>query len=231
VRRELVDRERQRRQSEEAKHLADQAADIARFLNEDFDSFRDKISKVRVKAAGLVDLADTPTPGDLMDGLVDGEEVPSVLTSPVGGMGAEGDARADGDVPRELRPELKAEEDGKLTGKSAPQSHRPAGKRGGFRVEFKAMGSEEDRAIYRGEERTIYINTDHPQLLAAKGAASIEDPTFRRLAYEDAFMEYAIAISSELGKRGEYADWSDPIYEVRETVNRLARKGARLYII
>lgn len=87
VRRELVDRERQRRQSEEAKHLAGQAADIARFLNEDFDSFRDKISKVKVKAAGLVDSADAPTPGDSMVGLVDGDEVVSVLTSPVGGLG------------------------------------------------------------------------------------------------------------------------------------------------
>jgi hypothetical protein len=230
VRRELVDRERERRQSQEAKHLADQAAEIARFLNEDFDSFRDKISKVRVKAAGLVDLADAPTSGDSMDGLTDGDEVPSVLTSPVGG-GADGDAGGDGDVPRQLKPELKAEAGGKLTGKSAPQSQRPAGKRGGFRVEFKAMGGEEDRAIYQGEERTIYINTDHPQLLAAKGSASIGDPTFRRLAYEVAFTEYAIAISSELGKRGEYSDWSDPIYEVRETVNRLARRGARLYII
>jgi hypothetical protein len=231
VRRDLVEHERQRRQSEEARHLADQAADIARFLNEDFDSFRDKISKVRVKTAGLVDLADTPMPGDSMDGLLDGDEVPSVLTSPVGGVGAEGDTGAGGDIPRELKPELKAEEGGKLTGKIAPQSQRPTGKRGGFRVEFKAMGNEEDRAIYRGEERTIYINTDHPQLLAAKGTASIEDPTFRRLAYEVAFTEYAIAISSELGKRGEYSDWSDPIYEVRQTVNRLARKGARLYII
>jgi len=230
VRRELVDRERQRRQSEEAKKLSDQAADIARFLNEDFDSFRDKISKVKVKTAGLVDLADSPTPGDSMDGLLDGDEVPSVLTSPVGGVGAEGDTGADGDVPPELKPELKAEEGGKLTGKNAPQSQRPVGKRGGFRVEFKATGSEDDRARYYRDERTISINIDHPQLSAAKGAASIEDPTFRRLAYEVAFTEYAIAISSELGERGEYSDWNDPIYEIRETVNRLARKGARLYI-
>jgi hypothetical protein len=231
VRRELVDRERQRRESEEARRLADQGADIARFLNEDFDSFRDKINKVRVKAAGLVDLADTPAPGDSMNGLVDGGEVPSVLTSPVGGVGAEGDDAADGDIPRALRPELKAEQDGKMTGKNAPQSQRPAGKRGGFGVEFKAMGSEDDRARYFRDERTICINTDHPQLLAAKGAGSIEDPTFRRLAYEVAFTEYAIAISSELGERGEYSDWSDPIFEVRATVNRLARKGARLYTI
>ncbi len=231
VRRDLVDRERQRRESEEAKHLADQAADIARFLNEDFDSFRDKINKVRVKAAGLVDLANAPAPGDSIDGLVDGGEVPSVLTSPVGGVGAEGGDGVDGDIPRELNPELKAEEDGKLTGKNAPRSQRPSSKRGGFGVEFNAMGSEEERARYSPDDRIIYINTDHPQLLAAKGAASIEDPTFRRLAYEVAFTEYAIAISSELGKRGEYSDWSDPLFDVRETVNRLARKGARLYRI
>lgn len=231
VRREMVDSERHRRQGEEAKRLADQAADIARFLNEDFDSFRDKISKIRVKSAGLVDRTDAPAPGDSMDGLVGGDEVPSILTSPAGGIGADGDSGANGDVPRDLKPELKAEENGKLTGKNAPQSQRPTGKRGGFRVEFKPMGSEEDRAIYRGEERVIYINLDHPQLSAAKGAGSVEDPIFRRLAYEVAFTEYAIAISSELGKRGEYSDWSDPIYEVRETVNRLARKGARLYIM
>jgi hypothetical protein len=231
VRREMVDSERQRRQSEESKRLADQAADIARFLNEDFDSFRDKISKIRVKSAGLVDRSDVPAPGDSMNGLVDGDEVPSVLTSPVGGIGEDGDTGTDGDIPRELRPELRAEENGKLTGKNALQSQRPAGKRGGFRVEFKAMGGEEARAIYQGEERVIYINLDHPQVSAAKGAGSIEDPTFRRLAYEVAFTEYAIAISSELGKRGEYSDWSDPILEIRETVNRLARKGARLYML
>ena len=97
VRRQMVDSERQRRQGEEARRLADQAADIARFLNEDFDSFRDKISKIRVKSAGLVDRVDVPAPGDSMDGLVDGDEVPSILTGPVGGIGADGDGGTDGD--------------------------------------------------------------------------------------------------------------------------------------
>jgi hypothetical protein len=72
---------------------------------------------------------------------------------------------------------------------------------------------------------------DHPQLAAAKGTADTEDPTFRRLAYEVAFTEYAIAVSSELGRTGEYSDWSDPIYEVRQTINRLARKGSHLYTL
>jgi len=230
VRKELVERERQHRMGEEAKRLAEQASDIARFLNEDLDTFRDKLNKIRAKAAGLVDLSDAPAPGDSLDGLTNGNEVPSVLTSPVGSPGAEGNYGGDGGTPRELQPELRAEQDGKLTGRKAPQSQRPTAGRGGFRVEFKPMGHDEHRAIYQADERTIYINLEHPQLTAARGNGSTEDPTFRRLAYEVAFTEYAIALSSELGKRGEYSDWMDPIYEVRDTVNRLARKGARLYI-
>jgi hypothetical protein len=93
------------------------------------------------------------------------------------------------------------------------------------------MGAEERRATYSPEERTIYINLEHPQLVAARGYGGIEEPMFRRLAYEVAFTEYAIALSSELAQRGEYLDPSDPIYEIRETINRLARRGASLYSI
>jgi hypothetical protein len=91
------------------------------------------------------------------------------------------------------------------------------------------MGVDERRATYSPDERTIYLNLDHPQLVAARGAGGIDEPMFRRLAYEVGFTEYAIALSSELARRGEYLDPSDPIYEIRETVNRLARRGASLY--
>ncbi len=96
-------------------------------------------------------------------------------------------------------------------------------------MQFQNIGKEERRATYSTDERTIYINLDHPQLVAARGSGDTAQPTFRRLAYEVAFTEYAIALSSELAQRGEYLDPSDPIYEIRETVNRLARRGASLY--
>ena len=57
----------------------------------------------------------------------------------------------------------------------------------------------------------------------------MEDPIFRRLAYEVAFSEYAIALAQELAKRDEYRDPTDPIFDIRETLNRVARKGASLY--
>jgi hypothetical protein len=91
------------------------------------------------------------------------------------------------------------------------------------------MGTEESRALYVREDRTIYINTDHPQLIAAKGMDSVESTIFQRLAYEIAFSEYAIALAAELNANGEYIDPSDPIVSIRETINRIARKAAYLY--
>ena len=101
--------------------------------------------------------------------------------------------------------------------------------RGGFKVTFEPMGVEENRAKYSSSERTIYINLDHPQLVAAKGNGTIEDPTFKKLAYEVAFTEYAIALAGELSSNGEYIEISDPILDIREAINRVARKIAYLY--
>ena len=63
----------------------------------------------------------------------------------------------------------------------------------------------------------------------ARGGRTVDDPVFRRLAYEVAFTEYAIALAQELEKRGEYLDPSDPLVDIRATINRVARRGAHLY--
>ena len=102
-------------------------------------------------------------------------------------------------------------------------------RRGGFTIEFDHQGQESDRATYVAEKRTIYVNLDHPQIATALQGRDPEDPVFRRLAYEVAFAEYAIAVASELDNRGEYIDASDPIVDIRETINRVARSAASLY--
>jgi hypothetical protein len=97
-------------------------------------------------------------------------------------------------------------------------------------VKFDFMGAESHRAKYVSGERTIYLNLDHPQLAAAKGTGPVDDPVFRRLAYEVAFSEYAIALAMELAQLdGYYIDPTDPIFDIGETLNRLARRGAHLY--
>lgn len=40
---------------------------------------------------------------------------------------------------------------------------------------FKNLGAQEYRAKYAQDERTIYVNLDHPQIAAAKGLADIDE--------------------------------------------------------
>lgn len=229
VRRELVEREKKRKTSEEAQRLAAEASEIARFINEDFVGFRDKVAKIRAKAPGKVDLAAAET-SDRAPGsdLLFGSEVPAEVTNPTGNAGARGGGGGGGGEPRMLMPQVQAASGDNL-GRPASTRLPQQRPRGGFNVEFQAMGVDERRPTYSPDDRTIYINLEHPQLVAARGNGGIQEPLFQRLTYEVAFTEYAIALSSELAQRGEYLDPSDPIYEIRETVNRLARRGASLY--
>ena len=235
VRRKLADAERQRRAGEEARKLKEQAEEIARVINEDFDAFRQRIAKAKAKAVGGLDHMEAQLEvGKDADDLLFGSELPAEVTAPISGPGvSDGGDGPDGppDVePPDFRPRVtpgspEAEKKGRLAGGTANKP-KP---RGGFQVRFEPMGIESYRAVYIRDERTIYVNLDHPQLAAAQGAGSVEDPVFRRLAYEVAFCEYAVALASELAARDEYLDPSDPIVDIRETLNRVARKGASLY--
>jgi hypothetical protein len=52
---------------------------------------------------------------------------------------------------------------------------------------------------------------------------------FRRLAYEVAFSEYAIALAHEMDQNGEFIEPSEAMVEIRDTLNRMARRAASLY--
>lgn len=231
VRRELVAAEKLRKADEEARKLDAQAQEIAEVINEDFADFRSKVAKVRSKALGSVDRyrGASSAEGD-EPGLVLGDDIP-VTEQPTGDTGttAEG-SRAGGTEPRELTPAVAASENGEQRGDHAGTRRKNRHSRGGFRVEFENAGGASNRAKYVSDERTIYINLDHPQLVAAKGSGSVDEHVFRRLAYEVAFTEYAVALAMELAQvDGYYIDPTDPIFDISETVNRLARKGAHLY--
>lgn len=225
VRRSLAEEDKKRKSEEEMKRLAQQATEIARVINEDFDAFRQQVAKVRAKTSGGVDAYRLGgTGGGEDDDILFGKELPAVVVAPpVPGPGP-------GPEPRPPHPPVVAPTD-----PNADKLGRPAGgpggrkPQGGFRVQFKTMGIESHRALYERDDRTIYINLDHPQLVAAVGLGSTEDPMFRRLTYEVAFSEYAIALASELENRGHYIDPSDPIVDIRLTLNRVARKAAAMY--
>jgi len=231
VRRELVAAERDRRADENSRKLSEQAAEIAKVINQDFDDFRQRLARARARAPGGSDMYRPESDGtEEGNHLLFGEDFPAelVLEVPANGSGKDSDTVSP--EPRERIPEvvedpLEREQRGKLGG--IGEGRRKAG--GGFDVDFLNMGEESHRAKYVSEQRTIFINLDHPQLRAALGDRQTDDPVFRRLAYEVAFSEYAVALASELARRDEYVDPSDPIVDIRDTLNRVARRAASLY--
>jgi hypothetical protein len=232
LRRELVEAERVRRAGEEARKLQQEAAEIAAIINGDFDEYRRRLAKVKASAPGRSDLyEDSSDAGPPGGDIVFGSELPAETTPPPETPSASGG----GDVPDHFEPDLPAVVEGTP---DSPRRGRPAGggagqrrSGGGFDVQFKHLGAESYRATYVSQERSIYVNLDHPQVAAARQLGSTDDPSFRRLAYEVAFAEYAIALASELAANNEYLDPSDPIVDIRECLNRLARKAAILYTV
>lgn len=231
VRRRLVEAERKRKAEEEAKRLAQQASEIAQVINDDFNDFRHRVAQVKAKARGGMDTHEVISAGDKgPDVLVYGSQLPARVVSPTGGAGGQRTGGPQGSRPGRTAPEVIPgnEEDANLGKPAGGSGSQPRGA-GGFQVQFRHLGADYHRAEYARDERTIFINLDHPQLAAAQGASSTNDVVFRRLAYEVAFSEYAVALASELAARDEYLDVSDPIYDIRETLNRVARRAASLY--
>jgi hypothetical protein len=233
VRREIEKQDRERRKREEAKKLQSRGDAIAELINEDFNKWRDQVRLTAAKAKGGKDKLPDGAP-DLDRGteLVFGKDEPVKIVELVGGFG-----RGNGPLPPGPHPHpgpgvgpklAPAEQDASDMGKRIKISSKPS-RRGGFRVEFLEMGAEEPRAKYERDERAILVNLDHPQIAAALGSGGIEEPVFLRLAYEVAFSEYAIALAWEMAAVSYYLDATEPIVDIRETLNRLARTAASLY--
>ena len=221
LRRELVAKDKSRRAQEDERKLAREAEKIAALINEDFLDFRRRVAKVNATSGRAFDLGrEKAATGDENDTLVRGGSLLSIDDEePISGPRNNDDAehaRNGGGAPRHK--ELLASEIGEPIGKPAGGAGVAKKPRGGFQVRFKDMGELSHRAEYNRDERTIFVNLEHPQIIAAKGIGSEDDPTFRRLAYEVAFSEYAIALASELARQSEYIEPSDPIFDIRETI-------------
>lgn len=234
VRKALVESQREQRSTEQAKRLQQEASKIEEIINQDFETFRKRLQKVKAAAAKTgFDASDAQASdqedeeGD-DDFLFGGEEPATVVGDGEEGTTGEGEG-GNGGEPRRLNPIVKPDPDGKSTGHHEKRGGDRPRNRGGFQIEFDQQGEASARAIYQREKRTIYVNLDHPQIAVALKGHGVEDPVFRRLAYEVAFSEYAIALAMELDYREEFLDPQDAIVEIRETIHRIARAAAPLY--
>jgi hypothetical protein len=230
IRLELEKQDRERRNAAEAKKLEKEASAIAEIINKDFADWKTQIRKVSAQFSGRTDIFSGTALGDDEAVLVTGTELPASVVNttggpgPMGGGGGSDQSSASGGKKFEITPDSSDATADRVKGR--PKRNPNAG---GFRVDFANMGTEEARAKYERDNRTIFINLEHPQITAARQRGGLEDPSFRRLSFEVAFSEYAIALASEMAGAGHYLDPVDPITDIRATINRLAVAGAKLY--
>jgi len=230
VRRRLVEDDKKRRASEEAKRLDREASEIAKIINQDFLNYKARINKAHAKAAGASDLhTSAELSAEAGNEVIFGNELPAIEVSDIGSPGRDEGIDGTGNHPPDLNPQVELTDKGEPKAKRSPQNPNRPRSHGGFRVEFSYMGEAEKRAKYDRESHTIFVNLDHSQVKAAIGAGGVDDIAFRRLAYEVAFSEYAFAVAYIMAQSNWFADIYEPINEIRETVNRITLAAAQLY--
>jgi hypothetical protein len=221
------------RKTEQARRLASEAEKIAEVLNQDFRNVMSKLDDIRAVASrpgsagarfGTAAASDdeagswtegTSRPGDL--------EKPDQIDP------------SESTEPKRLKPAPNVAVAGtpKENGLSAVDPAGGSGKRkqprGGFRVEYRSLGAAEDRSRYDKTTLTILINLDHPAVKNAFQRSGPDDPIFKRLSYEIAFTEYAVALGYETAERDPDYPAIDILFDVRATVNRIAANAAALY--
>lgn len=211
---ELTQQERERRATEEARRLNRQAQQLARILNNDFQSLQIELARIR-RLARL-------RQGEALDDLVPGEgavQTEYSLGGPEHSNGTKGEVAVPGELERPGSSLLPGEEKGGPS-KVSERTHRQST----FHVEYRHEEESSPRSHYDTEIRTIVINLDHPQISRAmRDGGSIESKQFREMTYEVAFVEYSIALGHEKLRYDEFYPGSDALYDIRETINRISR--------
>jgi hypothetical protein len=230
VRLDMVAKEKAAKQREESRRLARHADSLAEMLNHDFASQIQRLSDIRSatsRTGPAQSLFGATASGDTeSDAWIEGLLEPGNVEDSKGGerKGASG-GRQDPAIPRAGIPK----EDGDEVVSPAGGEGRTSRPRGGFHVDFRNLGSDEDRSVYDSNEMTIIINLDHPVVEAALSNEGLESISFQRLSYEIAFSEYAIALSNEIVNRDPAMPADDVLYDIRATLKRITRAAAPLY--
>jgi hypothetical protein len=231
VRQEQVRLSRDAHKSEQMRRLAQEADRIAEFLNQDFRFLKERLDQIRAasaskgpakslfgSSAGGAGTDDTWAKGTSERG-----ELEQFATPP-----AEGHGR--GRKPPDLTVAGQRDPSGKQSVDPVGGDGSKRRARGGFEVRYDHMGREEQRSKYDRTSLAILINLDHSAVANALKSTGSDDPIFRRLSYEIAFSEYAMALGYELARQDPDMPADDLLYEVRATLNRVSKAAASLYL-
>ena len=228
VRKEIVKQEEERKKSEQYKKLQESSKALEKILNADFLGILDQYELARrITSTQIRKVQEIKsTNGEVLPG--EGDFVSHF--TPAGYERGDGKSSSilppgEGEIPREMGPNLiTGDHLGSPKEMEQTDSQRKV-KRGVFSVSYIEGSPEDKRSEYKKDERTIYINLNHPQIVAAKNNASgiLDSKEFKELTYEIAVVEYALAVQYERAEN-EDLDTFDALFEVGSIVDRVTRK-------
>lgn len=227
VRRLLVERDRERRKTEEAKRLAEEAKRLEQILNEDFARVMDEFELARrVSSRQKLNLQETGgSKGEMLPGGGD-HPTPWQEAAQEHGGGNGGDTPpGEGNQERPGPSLVPGSQPGTPKEATTTLGKR---RRGLFSISFDHLTPEHSRSKYDRETRTIHINLDHPQVAAVLRdcGGALDARQFLDMAYEIAGVEYAQAIQFERIVQGQEVDPEDALFSVGETIDRISRRFA-----
>lgn len=229
ARRVLVEEHAQRKSEREYRELEKEAKKIADLLNQDLAEVAERFADLRAmrRRKGAVAEAGGTGGGNEDGDWVEGTDEPGFLD--IREHEPHGEAAPQGrDAPGIARPGHPDPEGTDLVSKRGGEGNKPK-PRGGLSVKYEHLGSEADRSVYTQATKEILINLDHPMVSAALGKGGVDDIGFRRLSYEIAFTQYSVAVAQEILTRDPDMSADDALYEVRDALRRVTRRGAGLY--
>jgi hypothetical protein len=231
VRQSIVQDEKQKRKTEQAKQLVQEANRMANILNEDFKNLmfelevsRKITGKPKSSITDSISTDGTVLPGGGLE-LSQWQE-----TGQPHGNGHKGDTPpGEGDYLRPGPSLIPGESQG------APKERGNSGNKtrsGLFSIEFANLTVDYPRSKYEREEHRILINLDHPQVAYAlkEGGGSLDSRHFLSTVYEVAAVEYAQAIPFERIQQGEQVDAADALFAVSDTIDRITRRFASILV-
>jgi hypothetical protein len=236
VRLDLVGRAREARKTEQARRLAAEADKIAEILNDDFRKISERLHEIRA-ASSRKGAARSPTASQAATAEPEewtlGTETPGIAVKPEVKEPSPPKESPEEHEPTpapEVQPRAIADPEGdNAVDPVGGEEGKKRRSKGGFRVEYKQLGEDEERSLYEPTTLTIFVNLDHPLVKAALGDGNVEDITFKRLSYEIAFSEYAMGLGYEYSQQDPDMAPDDLLYEVRSALNRISTAAVSLY--
>jgi len=227
VRKQLVEQQKEKRKSEEAKKLQKVADNISQIINKHFKDYIDKIKTDSIKKSDGSFYSMPSSSGKNKDNnetLTLGDQLSALLE--INNNRKEFEEKDDPEDKKNdkksKRKNVKSDDNDEKKAKKINSDGNDNSSGGTkFKVIYDNHGINNARAKFVVEENTVFINLDHPYISSLD--KDKESEMFQKVTYEVAFTEYAMGLVRLLYNNKYFKDNTDEyLQEVRSIVNALS---------